>query len=154
MSGEIPVRFLHCTRVERHAARLVTWLALGIAIVAYSSTDAAAQGIVTTCGTVIASPGTHVLQNDLLNCPGDGITVVTSNVVLNLNGHQISGPGINADAAGVFVGRGVASGVSNVSVLGPATILNFQSGVTFEGVSNSDPYRKGLHKRGYPCLSH
>src|SRR5207237_7220100 len=87
-----------------------------------------------------------VLVNDLLNCSGDGITVVASNVTLNLKGHQISGRGTGPNFAGVFVGRGVASGLTNVSVVGPATISNFQSGVTFEGVSNS--YVNGITASG------
>src|SRR5262249_34045414 len=48
---------------------------------------------VTTCGTVISTPGTYQLVNDLVSCPQDGIDIVSSDVHLILNGHQISGSG-------------------------------------------------------------
>jgi len=97
---------------------------------------------VTTCGTVISAPGTYQLVNDLLNCPQDGIDIVSSDVHLILNGHQISGSGGaaqgNVNTYGIAVGIGVPTGVSNVKINGPATISNFgQGGVGFEGVSSS-----------------
>jgi len=97
---------------------------------------------VTTCGTVISAPGTYQLVNDLVNCPQDGIDIVSSDVHLILNGHQISGSGGaaqgNVNTYGIAVGIGVPTGVSNVKINGPATISNFgQGGVGFEGVSSS-----------------
>jgi parallel beta-helix repeat protein len=93
---------------------------------------------VTTCGTVISTPGDYQLVNDLVNCPQDGIDIVSSDVHLILNGHQISGTGGNVNTNGIAVGIGVPTGVSNVKINGPATISNFgQAGVAFEGVSSS-----------------
>ena len=97
---------------------------------------------VTICGTVISAPGTYQLVNDLVNCPQDGIDIVSSDVHLILNGHQISGSGGaaqgNVNTYGIAVGIGVPTGVSNVKINGPATISNFgQGGVGFEGVSSS-----------------
>lgn len=95
---------------------------------------------VTTCGTVISTPGDYQLVNDLVNCPQDGIDIVSSDVHLILNGHQISGSdnGQEGNTNGIAVGVGVPDGVSNVKINGPATISNFgQAGVAFEGVSSS-----------------
>lgn len=101
---------------------------------------AAAPTAVTTCGTVINTPGSYQLANDLVNCPGDGIDIVSSNVTLILNGHQISGSdnGQELNTYGIAVGIGVATGVSEVQIKGPATVSNFgQGGLGFEGVSFS-----------------
>ena len=101
---------------------------------------AATPTAVTTCGMVINTPGSYQLANDLLNCPGDGIDIVSSNVTLILNGHQISGTdnGAEGNTYGIAVGIGVATGVSQVKINGPAIISNFgQSGLGFEGVSSS-----------------
>ena len=95
---------------------------------------------VTTCGTVVSTPGTYQLVNDLVNCPQDGIDILSSDVHLILNGYQISGSdnGQEGNTNGIAVGIGVPTGVSNVKINGPATISNFgQAGVAFEGVSAS-----------------
>ena len=115
----------------------------GIALFfAAQSTPAQDATAVTACGTVISTPGQYQLANDLVNCPQDGIDIVSSNVHLVLNGHQISGSGGAAQGNvltyGIAVGIGVPAGVSGVKINGPATISNFgQSGVGFEGVSSS-----------------
>jgi parallel beta-helix repeat protein len=101
---------------------------------------AATPTAVTTCGAVINTPGSYQLANDLVNCTGDGIDIVSSNVTLILNGHQISGSdnGQEGNTYGIAVGIGAATGVSQVKINGPATISNFgQSGIGFEGVSSS-----------------
>jgi parallel beta-helix repeat protein len=97
---------------------------------------------VTSCGTLITTPGNYQLVNDLLNCPGDGIDILSSNVHLILNGHQITGSGGaaagNVLTVGISVGVGVPTGVADVQITGPATVSNFgQGGVGFEGVSSS-----------------
>jgi parallel beta-helix repeat protein len=97
---------------------------------------------VATCGAVISAPGTYQLVNDLVNCPQDGIDIVSSDVHLILSGHQISGSGGaalgNVNTNGIAVGIGVPGGVSNVKINGPGTISNFgQAGIAFEGVSSS-----------------
>jgi parallel beta-helix repeat protein len=45
---------------------------------------------VTECGTILTEPGNYKLANDLLECPGHGITIVGSDITLNLKGYEIS----------------------------------------------------------------
>jgi len=123
--------------------RMAPAMLAGISLLfAAQSARAADPTPVTTCGTVISTPGDYQLANDLVNCPQDGIDIVSSNVHLILNGHQISGSGGAAQGNvltyGIAVGIGVPTGVSNVKINGPGTISNFgQGGVGFEGVSSS-----------------
>ena len=129
-------------RLERIPGKLLTAVAGVVAIMQFTIAFALAADPtpVTTCGTVINTPGNYQLANDLLNCPGDGIDIVSSNVTLILNGHQIVGTdnGQEGLTVGIAVGIGVATGVSQVKINGPATISNFgQSGLGFEGVSSS-----------------
>lgn len=99
--------------------------------------NAAAVTSITACGTVISAPGTYAVTQDLTGCPGHGIVILASNVVLRLNGHTLRGLpnsayGINVGAAGNFHG-----GVSGVDIEGPGTIEFFLAGVSFEQVSGS-----------------
>jgi len=123
---------------KRLAPALLAGLTLLCAVPAWAADPIA----VTTCGTVISTPGDYQLANDLVNCPQDGIDIVSSNVHLILNGHQISGSGGaaqgNVITYGIAVGIGVPTGVSGVKINGPGTVSNFgQGGVGFEGVSSS-----------------
>lgn len=128
---------------DNNLKRIAPAMLAGIALLfAAQSARAADPTPVTTCGTVISTPGDYQLTNDLLNCPQDGIDIVSSNVHLILNGHQISGSGGaaagNVITYGIAVGIGVPAGVSGVKINGPGTISNFgQGGVGFEGVSSS-----------------
>jgi parallel beta-helix repeat protein len=130
--------FVYNSLKRRTAPAILAGLALLFAIQAWAADPIP----VTTCGTVISTPGTYQLVNDLVNCQGDGIDITSSNVHLILNGHEISGSGGGAlgfvNTYGIAVGIGVFDGVSNVKINGPATISNFgQGGVAFEAVSNS-----------------
>lgn len=59
---------------------------------------------VTECGTVLTEPGNYKLVNDLLDCP-EGVSILESDISLNMNGHEISCPDeIGEEAfAGIFV---------------------------------------------------
>lgn len=117
--------------------RIAPAMLAGLTLLFAAQAWAAEPVPVTTCGTVISTPGTYQLVNDLVNCPQDGIDIVSSDVHLILNGHQILGSG-GANTNGIAVGSGVPTGVSNVKINGPGTVSNFgQAGVVFEGVSSS-----------------
>lgn len=75
-----------------------------------------------TCGQVITTSTT--LDHDL-DCDRTGIAIGASNVVLDLNGHTITGPG--ADAAWM-AGVNVQSGVHR-AVVRNGTIRNYPGGV-------------------------
>lgn len=63
-----------------------------------------------TCGAIIGGDGTkHVLQEDLKDCKGHGITLGGNNIVLDCNGYSITGSG-DTDTFGVF-GRGLTDAV-------------------------------------------
>ena len=79
---------------------------LGLAVVLLFlsiSGSAQATNLTGTCGMVINTGGTYVLQNDILNCnpynavPSQisAITIKADNVVLDLNGHKVTGAGGN-----------------------------------------------------------
>ena len=105
-------------------------LAIAAALVALCATGAAADTGVTACGTVIGAPGQYVLANDLLACAGTGVTINASTVVLRLDGHTIQGVGGGS-------GIQVASGQTNVRLLGDGLISGFQFGILFENVDDS-----------------
>lgn len=97
------------------------FLCLSVAVAAQ------AQIPITTCGTVIRSPGRYELANDLLNCPGAGVRINTDGIViLNLNSHQITGTGM--DDTGI-VARLIQGDVNIVAIGGPGTISGFGTGV-------------------------
>ncbi len=90
--------------------------------------SAQAQISVTTCGTMITQPGTYALANDLLQCPGDGIVIRSAGVSLNLNGHQITGPGLSS-THGIQV---TLPPNESVIIDGPGTIANFGTGLELD----------------------
>ncbi len=90
------------------------------------------------CGQVIMK--STVLQNDVGPCAGDGIVVGADNLILNLNGHRVSG---NADqgTGGEFAGIRLV-GRTGVTVSGhpgtsgkTATVGGFEAGVVIDGGS-------------------
>jgi parallel beta-helix repeat protein len=84
---------------------------------------------ISTCGTVITTPGSYALSADLA-CSGDGVDIQANKVTLYLKGHTISGPGAYAGSTGVSVGGEV---FKTVTILGPGTIANFSIAVAFDG---------------------
>lgn len=97
-------------------------------LIEFAAAGAHAQTQITACGTRIQSPGQYVLANDLLNCPGNGIEINRADdVVLNLNGHRITGS-TAPRTAGIRVVFG-----AKARIVGPGVISNF-TGTVGSGV--------------------
>ncbi len=88
---------------------------IAVAVVVIMSTDAhASQGV--ACGGTITTD-TTLSKN--LNCPGDGLTISTDGVTLDLNGHKMSGSG---------TGVGIMVSGSDVTVES-GSVRGFEQGV-------------------------
>jgi len=100
-------------------ARVSVALAV-LVVTSHSIASAAAvcSRTVRNCGCSINSAGVYTLAQDLTFAAGGGdcLTVNAKNVVLNLNGHNITGPGQASNGAGVHVKK-----VSTVTVEGQGT---------------------------------
>jgi len=119
------------TRLSKHLPVAITLLLLAqLAVV-----PAQAQTQITACGYNIKLPGTYVLANDLLNCPGDGIDVTFSHVTLQLGNHQITGSGTGT---GIKIARTEPYPIREVKVIGAATISNFDTGVLLYSSLNGE----------------
>ena len=71
---------------------------------------------VTECGTILTEPGNYKLANDLLECPGNGVLIVGSDIVLNLKGYEISCADNDLEVAGIGVLGAPGAAVRNVTV--------------------------------------
>jgi CSLREA domain-containing protein len=104
-----------------------------------------------SCGQVLTE---HTLVgNDLSNCPGEGLVVGASNIVVDLNGHTIDGPNyllenVGGQEEGFPAGIRI-SGRSNVTIRN-GTVQEFgwgvlmSSGTTRSVVDNVDTYRNAM----------
>jgi len=81
VDGAISIQYIDFAGLSRTA----TITANGIASLAGSP--------VIQCGTNINQPGSYVLTEELFGCPGNGVTISTDNVVVNLNNKAITGSG-------------------------------------------------------------
>src|ERR1700704_682336 len=107
-------------RVALVALAVGAWLVVGA--------SSASAGAV-TCGQTITQDTT--VDNDLSNCPGDGLVVGADNITLDLNGHTVSGPGATpTSSAGVRV-----TGRSGVTVRN-GTVAQFDREVSVQGSAN------------------
>jgi len=66
------------------------WLFLPALLLVAGSVLAGPPQAVSECGKIITQPGKYRLVNDLLDCPGDGVVILSSDVTLDLRGHTIS----------------------------------------------------------------
>ena len=116
-----------------------------ISIILLSASTAKAGTTLTitqsTCPIVIDQPGEYSLATDVGPCaPGaDGIDIAASNVTLHLFGHTIAGAatvGTCDNALGISISSS-GSMLTNVNVLGPATINNFVFGFNAANSANS-----------------
>jgi parallel beta-helix repeat protein len=105
------------------------FLAVALAAIAFGS-GAAAQAANLRCGDVITED--TVLENDLLNCPGDGLVIGADNVTLDLNGHLIDGTGFPTTGAGVDNN----AGYDGVTVI-DGRIQEFVAGVQLMNASDN-----------------
>jgi Right handed beta helix region len=75
--------------------------AVAVSVIAVPAADAAGQGQ-PQCGDLIQKDTT--LQEDLVNCPNNGIRIGADNVTLDLNGHLIDGDGTSQPEFGRDIG--------------------------------------------------
>src|SRR5262245_34389410 len=75
------------------------------------------------CGDIIRMD--TALTQDIGPCPGNGLTIERSNVVLDLNGYSIIGSGGDS---GVMIAVGAF-----ITIKGPGTIKNFGTGISSRG---------------------
>jgi len=122
------------TSTSRGRHIMVKHVSLGILLagVLIVSAGQAAAGPPTgvTCGDTITAPGQYFLLGD---CSGAGITITASDVHLKLMGHTMTG-----SLPLVFFDGVSASNVSHVHIEGPGTITNYNNGINFVGVSDSN----------------
>jgi parallel beta-helix repeat protein len=116
--------------VGRGAAALALALALSLVPAAAFATDGTVH-----CGQVLTKD--TVLNNDLTNCPGDGLIIGADGVTVDLNGHEISGTEAgNAGSAGIR-NRGHDDVVIKNTGLAHPYIHGFQSGILLRGVEHN-----------------
>jgi parallel beta-helix repeat protein len=85
-----------------------------------------AQAAAVTCGQVIAA--NTVVSNDLTNCPGDGLVIGANGIVLDLNGHTITG---------TDNGNGIVIGTHNHVTVKNGRVAGFTSGIYVNGPDNT-----------------
>lgn len=71
---------------------------------------------VTECGTILTEAGNYKLANDLLECPGNGVDIVGSDITLNLKGYEISCADNDLEVGGIMVVGAPEAAVRNVTV--------------------------------------
>ena len=115
---------------------------VSIGLLVIAGTVQAATSI-NTCPFAITAPGDYLLAADLICGGGNGISILSSDVTLALEGHRITaGEGANY-AISNFSSSGEITRVEHVRVLGPGLITNgggnaFRIGVFFFHVDNSE----------------
>ena len=128
MNTFVPARLTRAAAIVGSTGALVTGLMLAAAGPAGAST--------VSCGDTITSNVT--LHHDL-DCSaytsGPGLIIGAPGVTVNLDGHQILGPGASADTPGIL------GGFSRDTVKG-GTVSDFIAGVAFEPAGSS--YLKGV----------
>jgi parallel beta-helix repeat protein len=106
------------------------------ALLLLAGTVAAGNTPVTECGTVLTEPGNYKLANELLDCPGDGVAIMGSDIRLDLKGHEIScGDGVSP-VAGILVLGNEENAVRNVTVSN-GRVSNCNDGVLLIDVEDS-----------------
>jgi parallel beta-helix repeat protein len=78
-----------------------------------------------SCGQVVT---TSVKLSANLDCASDGLLVQGDNIVIDLNGHNIQGPGPSASKIGISIAAN-----DGVQITGTGTISGFQAGVLASG---------------------
>ena len=116
-------RSLHSFEASKTRVRVGVVAAI-IAVAALATPGAA---VAAACGDVLTK--STKLTNDLINCPGDGLVIGAPKVILDLNGHSITGTGN---------GYGVsnAGGYAKVTIKS-GTISGFEQGVVLIGASKN-----------------
>jgi parallel beta-helix repeat protein len=128
MESLTQIRHSCCLRMLMATTFVLVFVTIGL-----PQTASAQETIIRHCPFPIEVPGKYSLGQDL-NCDSSGISIVTSDVYLNLNGHTISGPGcgdiIIFGAVGINVGRANVHIVGGSDVRGKAgTVKGFDIGI-------------------------
>jgi parallel beta-helix repeat protein len=125
-------------------ASAVALLVGASAVVGATRAHAAGVTPVTACGTVISTPGSYALANNLGPCTGDGIDITTGGVTLDLQGFTIEGPGAATTFSGIAVPAPGTISVSIVSSTGAGKVIHFGTGVNVSGASSWGVVVKGI----------
>ena len=80
-----------------------------------------------SCGDVVTAD--IVVENDLVGCAGNGLVISASDVVVDLNGHTVSGLG---SGTGILVAAPEDVVISNIEIT-DGTVRGFATGIDFEG---------------------
>src|SRR5215210_1824610 len=119
-------------RTSRRAWRsIATMLAVTAALLAANVDPAFADTL--ACGQVITA--NTVLENDLLDCPGDGIVIGADGITLDLNGHTVSAAACEAECV-EHVGIANTAGYDRVRIL-DGTISGFTTNASLIGASDN-----------------
>ena len=78
-------------RARRRWRSLPAFALLSVAVFAATAGATPAQAATVACGQQISTD--TVLDQDLVNCPNDGLDIAADNVTLDLGGHTIDGEG-------------------------------------------------------------
>jgi parallel beta-helix repeat protein len=102
------------------------------------ATVAAPQPAVVTCGQVLTQ--STLVENNLTNCPGEGLVIGASNIIVDLGGHTIDGPDylLNPPATNETLPAGIRnSGFDNVTIRN-GTVQQFGDGALLKEASTSN----------------
>jgi parallel beta-helix repeat protein len=96
-----------------------------------------------TCGDTITEDAE--LDNDLTNCPGNGIVIGANNITLDLNGHTIDGDAVLGCSEDEFCDFGVdnTAGHEGVTIEG-GSIRDFATGIFVLGANHNRLRRLSL----------
>lgn len=122
----INIHYTNLSIVMRRTA--IIFLAIALVsmmsgVVQTQSTTTLAQESEDLCGTEVS--GDLELSSDLV-CDGDGLHVAANDLIINLNGHTIRGPGTDSNTTGIHV-----DGVREVRIRGPGLVTGFGTGVAY-----------------------
>jgi parallel beta-helix repeat protein len=119
-------------RTSRPAWRTIaTVLAVAAAWLAVTVAPASADTL--ACGQVVTA--NTVLENDVVDCAGDGIIIGADGITLDLNGHTVSGAACDADCV-AHLGIDNTAGYDRVRVIN-GTITGFTTNVSLVGATRN-----------------
>ena len=118
----------------RPATRIRALLVTALLVMCVAVVDIYAQEVpVATwyCGISLTVPGIYNMTNDI-SCPngGTGISILSSDITLNLQGHSIAGPSNRR-----YLTQGVNVIAERVTIEGPGTIRDFTYGIVLNRYS-------------------
>lgn len=115
--------------------RGINLLALPVLVLA-AGTALAGSTAITECGFAITEPGNYMLTQDLLDCPGGGVGIYSSDVLLDLKGHSIACADELVSLVSGVVVAGPVDPVRNVTVRN-GQVSNCHDGVVLVNVTDS-----------------